>query len=62
MEVFLRKKAKRLVIVGCGGFGRETLDWALQAQSNAAAAEYDDICMVDKKTRLCGFPTAPASL
>lgn len=45
----MRKKSKRLVIVGCGGFGRETLDWALHAQSNATTSEYEDICMVDKK-------------
>ncbi len=40
----------RLVIVGCGGFGRETLDWAGHGQS------YDQIVVIDNNTDFQTFP------
>ncbi len=48
------KPQARLVIVGCGGFGRETLDWACHAHG------YDQIGMIDDTPDFERFPRLKA--
>lgn len=55
MVAILPEIKQNLVIVGCGGFGRETLGWAMHAQDSGMAA-YDSICMVDDSPDFECFP------
>jgi sugar O-acyltransferase (sialic acid O-acetyltransferase NeuD family) len=50
----LPKPKVRLVIVGCGGFGRETLDWASHSHG------YDQIGMIDDAPDFERFPRLKA--
>lgn len=52
----MHKSQGRLVIIGAGGFGRETLEWA-QHHIQTGAASYDRVALLDDAPAFDRFPS-----